>query len=306
MMSRPVSHNVRQTAENPQQAGYKVYLGGLNYRWTEQDIYRFMSRYGHILHVTIAKHSNGDSKGYGFVTFATQEEAESAHGTVNYQNKIVVIKPSNKNPTKVSNLDSKENVKLFQQKEFQPEEQFPSLESTSPFSLSGKKETKKSTALSKHSQNFTSASSIKALQARDSEQILVKIINLSTLSHETHSIPPATETSSPTGNRNPQLGLRTVSEKQCQISKHSKEFHPKMAPVSSDFGSIIGGHPAVYPTLFPQGSIQFGHLTTLQKEKPSQEMSMPINNARLPADTKLKPTVAAAITIKFFTFPGRE
>ena len=57
----------------------KLYVGGLPYATTSEDLARLFGRYGHLVAATvIADRMTGRSKGFGFVEMATEEEAQEA------------------------------------------------------------------------------------------------------------------------------------------------------------------------------------------------------------------------------------
>ena len=58
----------------------KVYIGNLPYETTSKDLITLMSQFGEILEAMVIpdKFREGKSKGFGFVTFATPEEAQKA------------------------------------------------------------------------------------------------------------------------------------------------------------------------------------------------------------------------------------
>ena len=289
--------NPKPAAHTAQRRGPKVYLGGLDYSWREQDIHRFMVKFGTILDITIARHGSGEPKGYGFVTFSTTEEAEKAQGFVTYQNKTVVVKPSIKHPKMTSSsLASKGTARSLQL----IENLTPSKETAATRATHPKQDLPKSTALSKHSKNFTSTVPVKTWQDDESEKVTVKVFNLSsTSSSGFSSLLPAAENSLSGG---PDQRALKASEKSCQISKHSKEFHPRIANQPSDFFTV-GGHPAVFHAPGPVMISQYGNFKPTN-EGPLQEIS--IGQTRAAEEKRHYQTDVSAITIKFFTFPGRE
>lgn len=77
-------------AENRQ-----IYVGNLPYQVTEQNLKDFFGQYGNIQQVRIIRnYSSGRSKGFGFVTYATQEDAKKAlasHGK-QYQGRTLIVR----------------------------------------------------------------------------------------------------------------------------------------------------------------------------------------------------------------------
>lgn len=77
---------------NPEQ----IYIGNLHYRIRENDLQEYFGRFGSIKDLYIVKNrQNGRSKGYGFVTFDYEEDADKAldaHGELmNGRNLVVRI-----------------------------------------------------------------------------------------------------------------------------------------------------------------------------------------------------------------------
>jgi len=56
----------------------KVYVGNLSYSTTSDDLTAFFSQYGEITELKLISDYDGRSKGFGFVTFATQEAAQAS------------------------------------------------------------------------------------------------------------------------------------------------------------------------------------------------------------------------------------
>jgi len=62
----------------------KLYVGNLDYTMTEQELETLFSEHGEVLSTTIVKDRySGRSKGFGFVEFATQGEADRAKHALN-------------------------------------------------------------------------------------------------------------------------------------------------------------------------------------------------------------------------------
>ena len=57
----------------------KIYVGNINYTADNKILVEFFSKFGEILEVMLIPDSRtGKHKGYGFITFATPEEAKQA------------------------------------------------------------------------------------------------------------------------------------------------------------------------------------------------------------------------------------
>lgn len=75
----------------------RIFVGGLSESATIDDLYRLFSCYGYVKNVKIVTNADGRSKGYGFVTFETVEEAQyvqKAAGNLFLYNKQLTIGPA--------------------------------------------------------------------------------------------------------------------------------------------------------------------------------------------------------------------
>lgn len=64
----------------------KLYVGNLDYTVTEQDLETLFSEHGELLSTTVVKDRySGRSKGFGFVEFANNEDAQKAKQALNGQ-----------------------------------------------------------------------------------------------------------------------------------------------------------------------------------------------------------------------------
>lgn len=66
--------NTRTPAPGPNQN--RVYMGNLHLSLTESDLKEFLKEFGTVTHVLLQRDDQGVSKGYAFVTFSKQEEAQ--------------------------------------------------------------------------------------------------------------------------------------------------------------------------------------------------------------------------------------
>lgn len=85
----------------------RLFLGGLRYRWTDDEIYQALSEHGRVRAAYCIKEKNGKSKGYGFVDFFCEEDAEIFLdiGRINYGDYHIDVKPYNKNFTPKRSLE---------------------------------------------------------------------------------------------------------------------------------------------------------------------------------------------------------
>lgn len=272
--------------------GVKVYLGGLDPNWSEQDIHRFMRCFGTILKVTISKDERQFPKGYGFVVFSNAAEAASSFGPVHYQNRVVVVKPSHKHnyhgyDTHQSTMEYADNYNR------------QTLECSgegSRLSNSPKADTRKSTALSKHSKNFDTFTSLASPKSGEYSGVDVKVIQLG-MDHG--------QAASKSLLSNSFVRTQKPVEKAAHISRFSKEFYPRSFQISSistvELESGVGKPAAVISDYsHHEGNILSGH--------PNADIGFAdlaaIRNRSVDSDL---PFVAdSSVFIRFYTFPGRD
>ncbi|NWI89768.1 BOLL protein, partial [Pitta sordida] len=75
----------------------RVFVGGIDFEINENDLKKFFARYGSVRELKIINDRAGVSKGYGFVTFETQEEAQKVlqdAKNLNYKGKKLNIGPA--------------------------------------------------------------------------------------------------------------------------------------------------------------------------------------------------------------------
>lgn len=76
--SADMSANIDTTA-NDLELQAKVYVGNIDYAATESELSEYFSQYGRVESVNIPLNRyTGKARGFGFVTFASQQEAEQA------------------------------------------------------------------------------------------------------------------------------------------------------------------------------------------------------------------------------------
>ena len=57
----------------------KIYVGNLSYQVSQEDLNDFFQQYGQIAETKLIRdHETGRSKGFAFITFASQDAAQSA------------------------------------------------------------------------------------------------------------------------------------------------------------------------------------------------------------------------------------
>jgi RNA recognition motif-containing protein len=56
----------------------KLYVGNIVYSWTEEDLRQVFSAFGTVISARVPQNDKGQSKGFGFVEFSTEEEAAKA------------------------------------------------------------------------------------------------------------------------------------------------------------------------------------------------------------------------------------
>ncbi len=69
----------KATSDSASLESAQLYVGNLPYRMRERQLREFFEKFGSIDNIRIIKnHHNGRSKGFGFVTFSNQQEAQKA------------------------------------------------------------------------------------------------------------------------------------------------------------------------------------------------------------------------------------
>jgi RNA recognition motif-containing protein len=59
--------------------GNKIFIGGLNYEITEKDLEATFSKFGTIINIRIVRdQETNSSKGFGFITFSSDSEANAS------------------------------------------------------------------------------------------------------------------------------------------------------------------------------------------------------------------------------------
>ncbi|XP_062475686.1 protein boule-like isoform X4 [Pezoporus occidentalis] len=75
----------------------RVFVGGIDFKTNENDLKKFFAQYGSVKEVKIVNDRAGVSKGYGFITFETQEDAQKIlqeAKKLNYRDKKLNIGPA--------------------------------------------------------------------------------------------------------------------------------------------------------------------------------------------------------------------
>ncbi|NWS57422.1 BOLL protein, partial [Chunga burmeisteri] len=74
----------------------RVFVGGIDFKINENDLRKFFAQYGSVKEVKIVNDGAGVSKGYGFITFETEEDAQKVLQRVklNYKDKKLNIGPA--------------------------------------------------------------------------------------------------------------------------------------------------------------------------------------------------------------------
>ncbi|KAM6129310.1 protein boule-like [Pterocles gutturalis] len=75
----------------------RIFVGGIDFKTNEGDLRKFFAQYGSVKEVKIVNDRAGVSKGYGFITFETQEDAQKIlqeAKKLNYKDKKLNIGPA--------------------------------------------------------------------------------------------------------------------------------------------------------------------------------------------------------------------
>lgn len=84
--------------------GKKIFIGGLSYQTNESGLLKHLSQFGHVTSIRIiTDKESGKSKGFGFATFDSSDDADKAVQELNGQNfegRRIGVKPyiEKKNP----------------------------------------------------------------------------------------------------------------------------------------------------------------------------------------------------------------
>ncbi|KAB1279152.1 Protein boule-like, partial [Camelus dromedarius] len=120
----------------------RIFVGGIDFKTNENDLRKFFSQYGSVKEVKIVNDRAGVSKGYGFVTFETQEDAQKIlqeAEKLNYKDKKLNIGPAIRKqqvgipPTCKSRSISSSPVMVAQPVYQQPAYHYQSPASSAPF-----------------------------------------------------------------------------------------------------------------------------------------------------------------------------
>ncbi|NXQ91047.1 BOLL protein, partial [Nyctibius grandis] len=93
----PVPLNLSSTPRSGTVSPNRIFVGGIDVKTNENDLRRFFAQYGSVTEVKIVNDRAGVSKGYGFITFETQEDAQKIlqeTKKLNYKDKKLHIGPA--------------------------------------------------------------------------------------------------------------------------------------------------------------------------------------------------------------------
>lgn len=301
MLSRADRGEPKNYHSNEELHSSRVYLGGLDLDWKEKEIHQFMSQYGSIVEVSIARSANRESRGYGFVTYSTIAEARAACGVVHYKYKSVAVKPARttnkqakahygnyllepeKKP-KMRVAHEQPNPKTRKQKNLSastmgmtPEPSpVPSSNEIEKFSLIAKSK-EQAENLQRHQGKLEQIALIEntlRFQPNTSEQMLIS---------------------------SPKLQSKISQERVGLISKLSQEFHPKPLYFTEMVPQL--SNPATHAPSYDQNVTQFQPFSTMASWSPEEY----IMNGQMFGSRHIPPIIPEQeIIIKFYTFPGRE
>ena len=271
----------------------KVFLGGLGVRWSEEELGQFMSAYGRVLSVSIARKNTGESKGYGFVTFRTPQEAAGSLGSVLIGGRCVEVKPSINQQNDQSGQSHKTGRPPA--KDRKPQFHNGTKPQTEP-SINSPLQ-KPSSKLSKHSVLFESQLSSSKKQAPD-EGHPANSLEAAQASHSSSSSSSSQKTTDHSGGVEGKSRPVKPLDRQGGISKLSKEYHP-IVPLDPRTTLPVGYNPMV-----PVG---FGFMGPSYVSCGAGGSGLEYDS-RVPLLTHEMGLARSApdLRIKFFTFPGRD
>ncbi|XP_020630028.1 protein boule-like [Orbicella faveolata] len=84
---------LRQSGGGLVKIPYRIFVGGIAFNTTKEELKEFFSRYGAVRDTKIIRDQEGLSKGYGFVTFYREEDAQKVMnmGTIFFKEKRLNI-----------------------------------------------------------------------------------------------------------------------------------------------------------------------------------------------------------------------
>ena len=306
-----MSRNERENRKNQQRTefGFKVFVGGVSPKSSEEELGILMSQFGKVLSVVIVRLPDGESKGFGFVTFQTQEEATASLGTLQFGNRQIEVKPSIKNNSdhqyKNGNRNYKENIHHGKYKEANHESV------VSPKNQS----TRTPTKLSKHSKNFDTQQATahhKDLRfIKEEDQIVVEIIDIESINQQFKKQSQNSEESLNSEDSAYPAAAKPMKDSDKvggAISKFSKEFHPTYSiqkQLSFEQYSIVPRVQTIGPTDFHQHARIAFHVNPYQLFPSEGRCAVDYLRNNGP-DLFGNSQSRSDLRINFFTFPGRE
>lgn len=267
----------------------KVYVGNIDPDWSEADIHSVMSKFGKITRTTILKNNSGWSMGYGFVTFTSEQAANASFGKLDFKNRVIEIRPSNRKrqgdtkTTKVKEISKVANVEkdgISHEVIKYAEDKLKEVSNLETVNCSAIK-------VSKHSKKFIGSAGVStsAGSRAEGKDITVKVINLLSSNEQ----PLESLDIEPQEVRTPLF--RKSSEKLKLISKYSEEFHPA-SNAFSNIKIIAPRHPIGLYTSCWSESLKSSTII-------HQHETMTVDHPRaIKVDTLFH--------IAFFTYPGRD
>lgn len=242
----------------------KVFLGGLNPSTTERDVREALAGFGTVLAVSIKLDDEGRSKGFGFVTFHTAEQAQASLGTIAIKGRNVQVKPSHRGAGREepspATTDVKHNSLLSHDIYQQAEEGFSfnnlakARDTQAPAMPMSKQGKRGKTIQSKSSLEFLQSQRKGSTTAcgeeqgqEDSNETLIKQSASTTSSAEKsgRQIKDVKEIKDPKDFKE-NSKRREQEEKIGVISKHSKEFYPtSLAHLTAASGASVQVQPQV-------------------------------------------------------------
>lgn len=94
----------------------KMYVGNLPYGISEGDVEELFSEYGTVADVFLARDSNGQDRGFGFVTLGAEEEVTAAINALNggfFQGRRLTVRPPNPEGTKSTKVPYEDATRVY-------------------------------------------------------------------------------------------------------------------------------------------------------------------------------------------------
>lgn len=118
-LSLPKDKIPKKTKREPPARGLnenKMYVGNLPYGVPDDDVKNLFSEFGTVSDVFLARDSNGQDRGFGFVTLSSEEEVTASINSLNgsfFQGRRLTVRPPNPEGTKNTKVQYEDMTRLY-------------------------------------------------------------------------------------------------------------------------------------------------------------------------------------------------